>query len=114
MRYLILILALSGCSTIKEYWPRPHDPILVDYIVRSGIAIDIQDCTKPTWDQVRSITRPLKEYAELRGDPQRVNLTGLDLHIERLAQGGSKMFCELGKSSAQQRIKAAKSAVESR
>lgn len=114
MKYLLLILLLSGCTTIKELWPRAHDPILADYIIRAGIAIESEDCAKPNWSSVEQITRPLSEYAELRQDPQRINLTGLNAHINRLNQGGSKMFCELGRNTALQRIKAAKSAVESR
>lgn len=114
MKYLLVLLLLSGCTTLKDLWPRAHDPVLAWEIVRAGVAIKEQDCQKPNWDLVAQITRPLAEYAELRQDPQRTNLTGLNLHIQRLAQGGSKTFCELGRGTALQRIQAAKTAVESR
>lgn len=111
---LVGILALAGCSTIKQYWPRAHDPVMFDHLVSAEIAVDKQDCEKPTWDAVAPITLQLQKYTEWRQDPQAENLAGLHKHVERMSKGGSKVFCELGKKTAKQRIDAAKSAWEGR
>lgn len=111
---LVAVLALSGCSTIKEYWPRPHDPVMFNQLVVIDLAIEKQDCEKPTWSEIHPITEQLAKYTEWRQDPQSTNLRGLEKHIERMSKGGSKTFCELGKKTAKQRIDAAKSAWEGR
>jgi hypothetical protein len=112
MKHLLLIavIALSGCSTIKEYWPRPHDPVMFNQLVAADIAVAHQNCDAPTWATVAPITEQLAKYSEWRQDPQTINLKGLHSHVERMSKGGSKTFCELGKKTAQQRIEAAKSA----
>jgi hypothetical protein len=112
MKHLLLVavIALSGCSTIKEYWPRPHDPVMFNQLVTADIAILHQNCDAPTWNTVAPITEQLAKYSEWRNDPQTANLKGLHTHIERMGKGGSKAFCEIGKKTAHQRIEAAKSA----
>ena len=117
MRLAILaftLILLTGCSTIKKYWPRDHDPVLFDHLVTASVAVEQVDCTKPDWTSVVDISKHLSRYAEWRGDPQTDNLKGLSSHAERMSHGGSKMFCELGKKTALQRITAAKSALEGR
>jgi hypothetical protein len=120
MKKIILglsILLLSGCSTIQEvkkYWPKDHDPVMFNHLVSADISIEHQNCEQPSWDKVLPVTEQLSKYAEWRKDPQTDNLKGLHLHIERMNKGGSKMFCEIGKKTAKQRIEAAKSAWEGR
>lgn len=117
MRYLItfaLILSLSGCTTVKKYWPRDHDPALFDQLVAISIAIDKVNCEEPNWAPVVERTQHLSRYAEWRADPQSDNLKGLSAHAEHMSKGGSKKFCELGKKTAAQRIEAAKTAWEGR
>ena len=120
MKKLIIlagVLALSGCSTIqdiKQYWPKPHDPVMFNQLVAADIAIAHQNCDTPTWITVAPITEQLAKYTEWRKDPQAANLKGLHAHVERMSKGGSKTFCEIGKKTAQQRIEAAKSAWEGR
>lgn len=111
---LIAVIALSGCSTIKEYWPRAHDPVMFNQLVALDIAVTKQDCEKPTWLEVLPKAEQLAKYTEWRGDPQATNLKGLEKHIDRMSKGGSKVFCELGKKTAQQRINATKTAWERR
>lgn len=108
------ILLLTGCSTIKEYWPRAHDPAMFDSLVRIDVAIEQIDCAKPDWSTAQAEATRLARYTDWRGDPQRENIKGLAAHTERMSKGGSKMFCELGKKTAGQRIQAAKSAWEGR
>ena len=117
MRTLTVILTLTlltGCSTIKKYWPRAHDPVMFDQLVAVSVAIEAVDCTKPDWSMPVVISHHLARYVEWRKDPQADNLKGLAAHTERMSKGGSKMFCELGKKTAAQRIDAAKSAWEGR
>jgi hypothetical protein len=119
MKYLIipLVFLISGCSTIdtiKEYWPKPHDPVMFNNLVRVDIAIDNVDCDKPEWTTAQAESQQLARYTEWRKDPQRENIKGLAAHTERMSKGGSKTFCELGKKTAKQRIQAAKSAWEGR
>ena len=111
---LIAVIALSGCSTIKEYWPRPHDPVMFNQLVAVDLAIEIQNCDKPTWAEVHPIAEQLAKYTEWRQDPQAANLRGLEKHVERMGKGGSKTFCDIGKKTAKQRIDAVKSAWEGR
>jgi uncharacterized protein YceK len=46
MKHLLLVavIALSGCSTIKEYWPRPHDPVMFNQLVAVDLAVEKQNC----------------------------------------------------------------------
>jgi hypothetical protein len=118
-KLLILFFAfsLSGCSTIdtvKKYWPRNHDPVMFDHLVTASISVEQINCEKPDWSQVVEVSHHLSRYAEWRGDPQADNLKGLLNHAERMSHGGSKMFCELGKKTATQRIEAAKTAWKGR
>ncbi|CAB4133612.1 hypothetical protein UFOVP257_334 [uncultured Caudovirales phage] len=114
---VVFLILLSGCSTIdtvKKYWPRDHDPVMFDNLVTVSITIEMIDCTKPDWSRVVETANHLSRYAAWRGDPQADNLKGLLNHAERMSHGGSKMFCELGKKTATQRIEAAKTAWEKR
>jgi hypothetical protein len=117
MRQLVLavaVIALSGCSTIKEYWPRAHDAVLFDRLVTTNIAIEKIDCEHPNWTQAQDNAEALARYAEWRNDPQTTNLKGLLAHTERMSKSTNKVFCELGKKTAQQRIEAAKTAWQGR
>lgn len=117
MKKLLIVffaISLSGCATVQKYWPRKHDPVMFDHLVTASIAIEMVDCGHPDWSQVVEVSNHLSRYAAWRGDPQADNLKGLLNHAERMSHGGSKMFCELGKKTAAQRIEAAKSAWEGR
>jgi hypothetical protein len=110
----LAVVALTGCSTIKEYWPRAHDPVMFDRLVAVDLAIKHVDCNKPDWTVAVNTAEQLAQYTEWRGDPQRDNIKGLYAHTQRMSRGGSQGFCELGKKTASQRIEAAKSAWEGR
>ena len=119
MKQLLVVTAilLSGCSTIqdiKQYWPRDHDPVMFNHLVTTDIAINHIDCDRPDWATAHRNAEVLAQYAEWRKDPQTANMKGLAAHTERMARGGSKVFCELGKKTAGQRIEAAKSAWQGR
>ena len=114
MRWLIIAVLLSGCSTIREIWPRPHDPVLFDHLVRVDIALERVNCDRPDWHVVADASEQLARYAEWRRDPQAINLRGLQQHAAKMSQGGSRIFCELGKKTAHQRVAAARTALEGR
>lgn len=114
---LIISSMLSGCAvvgTVKKYWPRSHDPVMFNQLANVDYQIETVNCDKPEWDKIIPTSAVLVRHAEWRGDPQTENLKGLHAHIEKMNKGGSKMFCELGKKTAKQRIEAAKSAWEGR
>ena len=114
MRWLIIAVLLSGCSTIRELWPRPHDAVLFDHLVRMDIMIQRVDCEQANWQPAQEQAEHLARYAEWRHDPQAVNLRGLQQSMVKMSQGGSRVFCELGKKTAHQRVAAARTALEGR
>ena len=114
---LVFLIALSGCSTIqdiKQYWPKAHDPVQFGRLVDLDVGIEQQNCDTPTWAAFSVDTEKLARYAEWRNDPQAANLRGLQKHVDRMSQGGSKILCEIGKKTARQRIEAARSAWKGR
>jgi len=111
---LLAIISLTGCSTIKQYWPKKHDPVMFSQLVAVDLAIKHVDCNKPDWTEARRIAEQLSQYTEWRNDPQTVNIKGLFVFTERAGKSNSKAFCELGKQTASQRIQAAKLAWEGR
>jgi hypothetical protein len=117
LAFILSLTILTGCSTIqdiKKYWPRDHDPVMFNQLVAADIAIGYVDCNKPDWAESHKAAEQLARYAEWRKDPQAENLKGLNAHVERMSKGGSKVFCEIGKKTAGQRIQAARSAWEGR
>ena len=106
----VLIAALSGCSLL----PRDHDPVMFNNLVTVDIQVDQVNCDNPDWSSAVATSTQLARAAEWRGDPQSENLLGLQRHTERMSQGGSRTFCELGKRTAKGRITAAKTAWEGR
>jgi hypothetical protein len=109
---LVLVLALSGCSTVQKLWPRAHDPVLVDRWVSTEIAVANVDCATPTgaWTQAQAAAQHLYALAEFRSDPQADNLKGLWLHTQKMNTTTNKTFCEIGKKTAQSRLAAAQTA----
>jgi hypothetical protein len=105
-------MMLTGCSTVQKYWPRAHDPVLVDRWVTVEIAVTAVDCSTPTgaWAQVIPASQHLYVLADFRADPQTENLRGLWLHTQKMNTTANKTFCELGKKTAQGRLAAARSA----
>lgn len=114
MLLVVAVVALTGCSTVKEYWPRPHDPEMFGALVDMDIAVERVNCGAPDWTLAIDTATKLARFSEWRNDPQATNLKGLQSHTEHMSRGGSQMFCELGKNTAAQRIKAAKAAWEGR
>lgn len=106
----VTLVTLTGCSTIKEYWPRAHDPVMFDYLVRVELGINKVNCASPVWQPVINDAEALAKYTEWRMDPQRTNLKGLSDHLVKLSNTTNKTFCELGKKTAQERVNVTKQA----
>lgn len=107
----LILFLITGCSTIqssidtvKKYWPRDHDPVLFDKVVELHIAIENLNCEHPDYSDLVPKSIRLTRYAELRNDPQAENLKGLENHIIKLRGNTNKIFCELGKKTAIQRL----------
>ena len=115
---VFLILSLTGCSTVKKYWPRAHDPVMFNHLVELDRILESVDCNNPDWGDDWNVMQlssaHLARYTEWRQDPQAENIKGLYAHTVRMEKGGSKTFCDLGKKTAAQRIQAARSAWEGR
>ena len=109
-----MLIVLTGCSSIKQYWPRDHDPVLFNHLVTADLAVEHVNCEQPDWAPAHAAAEQLSRYAEWRSDPQTDNLIGLLAHTERMSHGGSRAFCELGRKTAQQRIEAARTAWKGR
>ena len=107
---VLSIVLLSGCTTIEKYWPRPHDPVMFNYLVITDNELRKVDCTSANWSKVVAQTELMVVYVNWRSDPQQENIVGLHKHVIKMSSGGSKTFCEIGKRTAEQRIEAAKSA----
>lgn len=112
----VMALVLGGCSTIQQYWPRAHDPQMVQLWVITQINITRVDCAQENrgWGSVADSAEQLALYTEFRKDPQATNMRGLARHAAKMNQGGSKVFCELGKKTAEGRLSAARTAWEGR
>jgi len=107
----LIFFLITGCSTIqtgvdtvKKYWPRDHDPVMFDKVVEIHIAIENLNCDQPDYSDLIPKTIRLSRYAELRNDPQAENIKGLEAHIIKLKSSTNKIFCELGKKTALQRL----------
>lgn len=113
---IVVGLTLTGCSTIQKYWPRAHDPQLVRLWVDTKVSLDRVDCSAEDrgWRTVYDNANTLALYTEFRKDPQAENMKGLANHADKMSQGGSKTFCELGKKTADGRLSAARKAWEGR
>lgn len=107
---VLALVSLTGCSLL----PRDHDPVMFNNLVTIDIQVDQVDCNNANWRPVISTSEQLARAATWRSDPQADNLAGLQQHAERMNQGGSKTFCELGKKTAKARILATRTAWESR
>ena len=108
---------ISGCSavaTVKQYWPRDHDPVMFETLVVVEQELDAVDCKNPDWTRVQYQAKKLDRYATLRDDPQKENLQGLNKHLEKLSSNKNPVFCDLGKKTGKQRIEAALSAWKGR
>ena len=116
---ILLTLNLAGCAAvqhIQDIWPKDHDPAMVSMWVDVKVALDAVDCDrKPTgWEAVVTPAKKLAIYTDFRQDPQRDNVKGLAIHADKMSQGGSAMFCKLGKQTAQERLAVARKAWEGR
>jgi hypothetical protein len=116
MKKLVLIAALllTGCAstvdTVRKYWPRDHDSVAFHQLVLIDVAVEQVDCEWPNWTKAVELSTALARNTEWRADPQAENLAGLRQHTVKMSENSNKTFCEFGKRTALERIKAVQSA----
>lgn len=115
----IMAVMLSGCAAVdwvKTRWPRAHDSQLVSSWVEVHQAVAAVRCDSDPqgWAVAVLPADRLALYSEFRHDPQSRNLRALSDHIQKMNQGASRAFCELGKKSAAARLDVARTAWENR
>jgi len=91
---LIVVIALSGCSTITSLLPRDHDPVMFDQVVSVKLSVDKLRCDDKNWTDAETKIEHLKVYAELRKDPQAKSITQLEEAIGKAKKSDNKLFCE--------------------
>lgn len=115
---LSAVILLSGCATITDtinkYWPRSHDPVMFQQLVKLDISVDKVNCEAPAWGESIVLAGELERYTKWRKDPQHVNIEGLQKHLDKLNTNNNPTFCKLGKKTASLRIQATKKAWEGR
>ena len=91
---VLLVVVLSGCSTIQKYWPRAHDPALAQSFVTTKLAIEKLQCdTRDGFEEADRNARWLEAYATFRDDPQLESTKGLVTTINK-AWASSDKVCE--------------------
>lgn len=102
---VLLVVLLTGCSTVQKYWPRPHDPALARSFVSTKIGIERIECSdKEDWAEVEYEARFLKEYAEFRDDPQKENTVAIVENLKKAKDTSSIKACDIWLNLAKQRL----------
>lgn len=110
-------LTLASCAmmeTIEKYWPRDHDPVMFQQLVKLDLAIKRVDCNEPRWISSLYVVEELERYTEWRGDPQHTNIKQLQAHLHKLDKSKNPVFCKIGQRTATMRVGAVKQAWEGR
>jgi hypothetical protein len=113
---IIAAMMLSSCSlsSITNLLPRDHDSYMAGHWAYAKLSLDRVDCSYEVgsrgWIYVIEQTEVLAVYTAFRNDPQAKNMAGLDKHANKMLEGGSQKFCELGVKTANGRLNAAKKA----
>lgn len=101
---VLLVVLLTGCSTLDKYWPRPHDPALAQAYVSTKMGMDNIDCEhRDLWTTVEYQAKWLDEYAVFRNDPQRENTKAIVDNLDK-ASTASPKACETWLRLAKQRL----------
>ena len=101
---VLLVVLLTGCSTVQKYWPRPHDPALAQAFISTKLVVDNLDCAdKSDWSLAEYQVHWLNEYAMFRDDPQKDNTKGLEEGLQK-AKDASPKACEIWLNLAKQRL----------
>jgi uncharacterized protein YceK len=91
---LVVVFALSGCSTVASIWPKPHDSAMFNNLVSTKIAFDKLNCDDKNWVDAETKLQHLKVYTELRKDPQATSIAQLQEAILKAKASDKKLFCE--------------------
>lgn len=118
----LIVLTMSGCSTIKGWIPSFWDDNQSAKITDVRLSVERLDCSKDQLPQVSKIRDELtwfELYSKSKGWRQNDVLkligpmqeTVEDMYKRSQSQQGSKMYCELKKKVMQQQAERASQAV---
>jgi uncharacterized protein YceK len=91
---LLVVFALSGCSTVASLWPKPHDPVMFDQIVAVDVALNKTNCSNKDWGNLLDRVHHLKVYTELRKDPQSQSIAQLEEALLKAYNSKNEKFCD--------------------
>lgn len=104
---LVLVVLLSGCSTVGKYWPRAHDPALAQSYVTVKLDLDQLNCddkSAVTWTVARRDAVWLREYAAFRTDPQLESVAAVLENLDKAQETQSVKACEIWLNLSRQRM----------
>lgn len=102
---VLIVISLSGCTTVQKYWPRPHDPALAQAYISAKIGVDEIDCTdKSDWSTVEYQARWLNEYARFRSDTQQESTQAIVDNLTKARVTASPKACEIWLNLVKQRL----------
>ena len=108
---LSLVLALSGCATVKNLWPTPHDPALAQGWVQVSLELQRVKCADRTdWSELIRSTEYVRAYADFRTDNQRQTAAGLQDNVRKAHAASNQRVCEHNLSLAKTRLEVLKTA----
>jgi hypothetical protein len=102
------LMMLTGCSTLAEYWPTPHDPALAQGWTRVQQQMlqvkcdDREDFSQ--WIPLRETAQNLRIYAEFRSDNQVKTVQGLEESINKAYDTKNLTVCNHNLKLAQTRL----------
>lgn len=96
MKSLLLVLLLSGCSSMNLIWPVPHDPVEAGKLISVKQKMEEVSCVDKdpfVWQPLLSDLRWLNLYTEFREDPQAKAIEQMYVAVKK-ANEGSLAYCE--------------------
>jgi len=94
---VVFVSLLSGCAavdTVKQYWPRNHDPIMVSRYIDLSNSIEKASCgDKSSFDDSIKHAEWLNKYSEFRSDPQKEATTNVVTNLKKASEA-SEAACK--------------------
>lgn len=92
----LLILSLTGCSSIVKLLPKQYDPVMGSMYI--GLKIEVSDLNckdnfVDKWAIAQFDAKKLAEYSKFRKDPQADNVASVEKNLNS-AYGSSPAVCD--------------------
>lgn len=94
---LSVLVALAGCSTVKEYWPRSHDPALMSSWVNVDLKLEKLNCENKdenAFDNTIADALWMGRYALARQDPQQTNANAIADNVTKAKNTKNLTVCK--------------------